>query len=287
MTRYIAFLFFCGLAVPAYAQSPNTAALVIEVIDQTGDAVPGAVITVANAATGDVRETASGAQGSATIGALPVAGTYTVRVAKTGFTADDLRNIVLRAGETAVVRVKVRAGGGTTEVTVYGTTEGVGRDPQLGVRLDNQRIEETPNLGRKITALPLLNAAFRSAKGTGDLFLNNPLFVANAGGRRQTTVAIDGATGDEPWGRQSMFANVPEAAVQEMAVLSSAFSSEFGWTSSSALNIVTKSGSNQFKAEVLFLGRPAGPQGDSVDLDGTIISTADGSSAGRPSSPTR
>src|SRR5207302_3223471 len=103
--------------------------------------------------------------------------------------------------------------GGKSEVTVYGTTEGVRTDPELGTRLDAQEINETPILGRKISALPLLNAAMRPAKGTGDLFLNAVYFVTGAGGRRQADFVVDGATGDEPWGRQTMFSTIPVGAV--------------------------------------------------------------------------
>ena len=55
---------------------------------------------------------------------------------------------------------------------------------------------------------------------------------------------LDGASNDEGWGRQTMLATVPVGAVQEVAVLSNAFSAEFGWTAGPALNIVTKSGTN-------------------------------------------
>ena len=41
---------------------------------------------------------------------------------------------------------------------------------------------------------------------------------------------LDGASNDEGWGRQTMLATVPLGAVQEMTVLSNAFSAEFGWT---------------------------------------------------------
>jgi hypothetical protein len=47
-------------------------------------------------------------------------------------------------------------------------------------------------------------------------------------------------------------------AIQEMTVLTNAFSSEFGWTSGPALNIVTKSGTNSFHGEGLFMSRPGG-----------------------------
>ena len=48
------------------------------------------------------------------------------------------------------------------------------------------------------TSVPLLNAAFRPAKGTGDLFVNATYFVTGAGGRRQPAVTIDGATSGAP-----------------------------------------------------------------------------------------
>ena len=72
--------------------------------------------------------------------------------------------------------------------------------------------------------------------------LNATYFVTGVGGRRQTTVTLDGANNDEGWGRQTAIATVPIGAIQEMNVLSNAFSSEFGWTSGPALNIVTNRG---------------------------------------------
>ena len=82
--------------------------------------------------------------------------------------------------------------------------------------------------------------------------------MTGAGGRREATFAIDGATGDEPWGRQTMFSTIPVGAVLEMNALSSAFSAEYGWTASPAINVVTKSGTNTLRGEVLYLGRPGG-----------------------------
>jgi hypothetical protein len=107
-----------------------------------------------------------------------------------------------------------------------------------------------------VTTLPLLNSAFRQAKGTGDLFVNATYFVTGVGGRRQTTVLLDGANNDEGWGRQTAIATVPLGAIQEITALSNAFSSEFGWTSGPALNIVTKSGTNSLHGEGLFMIRP-------------------------------
>jgi hypothetical protein len=156
------------------------------------------------------------------------------------------------------VKVRVVVSGGQSEVTVFGTTEGVRADPQIGIGLESKRIDETPILGRKVSTLPLLNSAFRQGKGTGDLFVNQTYFITGVGSRRATTFVLDGASNDEGWGRQTAVATVPMGAVQEFNVLTNAFSAEYGWTYGPALNIVTKSGTNEFHGEGVYMLRPGG-----------------------------
>src|SRR6202158_3765447 len=248
------------ICAAAFAQSPNTATMIVVVVDKTGAIVKDAKVSVINNATGAVREAVSGGNGSATIPALSLTGTYTAGVSKAGFGNEGLKDITLRSGETATLQVKLLVGSEKAGVTIYGTAEGVRADAQIGRRLDSQQIDETPILGRKVTTLPLLNSAFRQAKGTGDLFVNQTYFVTGAGSRRTTTTTLDGANNDEAWGRQTMIATVPLGAIQEMTVLSNAFSSEFGWTAGPALNIVTKSGTNSLHGEALYMNRPGGMQ---------------------------
>lgn len=244
------------LVTTVSAQSPNTASMIVVVVDQAGAVIKDARVSVVNAATGAVREAVSGTDGRATFSALPLTGTYTLSVSKDGFGNEEQKDIALRAGETATLKVKLLVGTEKAEVTVFGTAEGVRSDSQIGRRLDTEQIDETPILGRKASTVPLLNSAFRQAKGTGDLFVNQTYFVTGAGSRRTTTTTLDGANNDEAWGRQTMIATIPLGAIQEMTVLSNAFSAEFGWTAGPALNIVTKSGTNGFHGEGLFMGRP-------------------------------
>ncbi len=256
-------------AMPAAAQSPNTASMIVVVADQNGAVVPDAKVSVVNTATGDAREAVSGSDGSATIAALSLTGTYTVGVSKDGFGSEERTDITLRSGETATLKVTLLVGSEKAEVTVYGTTEGVRADPQIGLPLRSSQIDETPILGRKATTLPLLNSAFRQGKGTGDLFVNATYFITGVGSRRATTFTLDGANNDEGWGRQTAIATVPLGAIQEITILSNAFSSEFGWTSGPALNIVTKSGTNDFHGEALYLLRPGGSwQAKTFSTDG-------------------
>jgi outer membrane receptor protein involved in Fe transport len=245
----------------ASAQTSDTSTLRGRVVDQTGAAIVGATVTAANEATGLRRAAQTDGAGYYALAGLPLTGRYTLTAEMTGFAPHDVKDIELRAGEAPTVDVTLDPSGGSSEVTVYGTAGGVQSDsPQLGTRLDQRKIEETPILGRKLTNLPFLNSAVRPARGTGDLFLNNTLFVINGNGRRQTTFTIDGSTGDDAWGRQTIFTNIPFAAVQEFTVLTNAFSAEYGRTTGSAVNVVTKSGTNDFHGEGLFLWRPSGIQ---------------------------
>ena len=244
------------LIVPMAGQSPNTASLTVVVVDPSDAVVNDASISVTNAATGAVRAASTGSGGTATIPALPLTGSYSVRVTKGGFGEEQVQDIALRAGETATIRVKLQVGAASSSVTVYGTTEGVRADPEIGISLESSQIDATPVVGRKLSSISLLNSAFRQAKGTGDLFVNQTYVATGAGSRRTATTMVDGANNDEAWGRQIAMSTLPMSAVEEMSVLTTAFSSEYGWTSGPALNIVTKSGTNALHGEGIYVARP-------------------------------
>src|ERR1051326_9029122 len=210
--------------LPLAAQSPNTAALVVVVSDPTGAVVKGAKVSVVNSATGAVREATTAADGSTTIAALPLTGKYKIDVSKEAFGNQELTDVDLRSGETATIRVTLQVGPAHAEVTVIGTAEGVRTDPEIGRSIDGPQIDETPILGRKLSSVPLLNSAFRQGKGTGDLYTNQTFVITGAGSRRTVTSTVDGSNNDEVWGRQMPMSTLPISAVQEMTVLSNAFS---------------------------------------------------------------
>lgn len=254
-------LVFLIQTLVASAQTPETATIRGQVLDSAGGAVSGVNIDVSNDRTGVRRQATTDSNGFYSIAALPLTGQYDLTASKGGFADQHTSNLQLKAGVTAMVNITLKAGGGTSEVTVYGTTEGVRTDsPQISSRLDLTKIENTPILGRKLTNLPLLDSAVRTARGTGDLFLDATLFVVNGSGRRQTSFSIDGASGDDEWGRQTIFTNLPFSSLQEVTVLTNAFSAEYGRTTGSVVNVVTRSGTNSFHGDFLALWRPAGIQ---------------------------
>lgn len=256
------------LAAPAVAQTVNTGTVVVVVTDSTGAVLPGATVTLTNADTGAKRATNTNADGSATFAELPVTGSWVLGVSLNAFVPQpDAQDFHLRAGESATAKVVMQVSGKAV-VDVVGTTQGVSANPQAGEHLDSKQIDETPILGRKISSVPLLNAAFRPGKGTGDLFVNTTYVATGAGGRRETTTTVDGADIDEPWGRQTGVVTVPIGAVQEIAALTNSFTAEYGWTAGPAVNVVTKSGSNTLAGEGLFMARPSGTEAKNFSPDG-------------------
>src|SRR5262249_22143225 len=167
-------------AVGIVAQTPDVAGVRGRVVDQTGAASPETSIQITNQMTGLHRETRTDASGYYSIAALPLTGGYRLVADKAGFAAQEVAGIELRAGETASIDITLRPAGSHSEVTVFGTAVGVRSDsPELGRPLDLRKIDESPIFGRNITQLPLLDSAVRPARGTGDLFLDNTLFVIN------------------------------------------------------------------------------------------------------------
>jgi hypothetical protein len=254
---------FSLLLAAAQAQTPGIGAIRGQVLDSAGAPVAGAEVTVINEATGFSRTTRTDARGLYSLPELPLTGTYRIQAQGEGLSPQEQSGIQLRAGQTAAIDVVLNPAKVEAAITVYGAAGGVQTGtPQLGDRFDTTRIQETPIIGRKLTSLPLLDSAVRSARGTGDLFLNNTLFVINGGGRRQAGFTIDGSTADDAWGRQTIFTNVPLGAIQEFTVLTSSFSAEYGRSAGGAINLVTRTGTNDLRGDVVALYRPGSLQAD-------------------------
>src|SRR6185312_8496609 len=204
---------------------------------------------------GTERSTRSDASGRFSFSGLPI-GPYSLTVHKEKF-GDLNSKITLIGGTDANVTLQLNVSNVETEIVVTGTAGEVRADqPQLGDRLGPEQVQDIPLLNNRITFLPLLNAANRPAINQGDVFINQNLFTTNGSGRRQTSFVVDGTTGNDSWGRQTIFSNIPRVAVQEMTVLENAFSAEYGATTGGVVNIVTKTGGPHYHSDLIGLWRP-------------------------------
>ena len=255
MSRLLPTLALFLSAVFLAAQTPDTAIVRGQVLDQTRAAISGAEVKITNIHLGTERTTQSDSSGHFSFYGLAI-GSYTLTVHKSQF-ADRTRALTLIGGTDADVTLQLSVSDVQTEVDVTGTAGEVRADmPQLGDRLGPEQVQELPLLNNRISFLPLLNAANRPAINQGDIFMNQNLFTTNGSGRRQTSWVVDGATGNDSWGRQTIFSNVPRVAVEEMTVLENAFSSEFGATTGGVVNIVTRTGGRNYHGDLIGVWRP-------------------------------
>jgi Carboxypeptidase regulatory-like domain len=260
------------LTPPIKAQTPDTATLQGLVTDEAGADVSNAAVTVRNSATGTQRAVETDGTGHFEIPGLPIFGTYSLTVKKTGFATGEAADLSLIAGTAATVKIELNIAEQEAEVTVNGTVGEVRSDePQLGIDVSATQAQEMPLYSRRITYLPLLESANRPAINQGDVFMNEELFTTNGAGRRQTWFEIDGSNAVDTWGRQTIFTDLPVDSIQEMTVLTNAFSAQYGLTAGSVINIVTNSGSKDFHGHLLFMDRPS--EGE-AKLSGFSPSTA-------------
>ena len=247
---WVILLTFSFFSLQVSAQTPDTAVVRGSVVDQSHALVAGADITITSQRTGLKRTVQTDASGKFSVSGLPIGGEYEISAQKQGF-ALATSNVTVIGGATAEMDFQLSPAQDKTEITVTGAVGEVRTDlPQIGDRLGTQQIEETPLLNRRITYLPMLNAANRPAINQGDVFMNQNLFTTNGTGRRQAWFEVDGGNSVDLWGRQTIFTNLPLDAVDEMNVLTSPFSAEYDQvravpsTSSPAAEVITITGAS-------------------------------------------
>src|SRR5690349_12602186 len=278
MPRKVAapFLLLLLAVYSLHSQTPDTATIRGETRDPSFAVVSGATVTISNELTGLKRTVSTDASGRFSFPGLPVAGSYTLVATKSGFAEAKIEGLTLVAGRTAEMNLQFTVEREAVKIDVTGVVGGVLTDePQLGERISSTQAQATPLLNRRISYLPLLDSANRPALNQGDAFMNQNLFTTAGAGRRQTSFELDGSTGNDSWGRQTLFTNVPLASVEEMTVLENSFSAAYGSSMGGVVNVVTKSGGSQYHGEFLGAFRP--PQ-TAATLSGFTPATVNGNS---------
>src|SRR5258707_13431680 len=89
----------------------------------------------------------------------------------------------------------------------------------------------------------------------------NEVLTTNGAGRRQAWFELDGANSVDMWGRQTIFTNIPLIAVEEMSVLTNAFTAAYGGGTRAVVNIVTRRGGDKSHGQLPELSGPAAAEG--------------------------
>lgn len=267
-----AVLLLFTLIVPAFGQL-GTAGISGTVLDASGAAVSGARVVVTNTATGQAREANTDAFGVYTIQNLAPA-TYEVRVEAQGFAASIVERVELRVGEIPSVNVSLQAAG-ATEVVHVTANDALGVDTttsQVDGVISERTLQNLPLNGRNFLDLAFLIPGNTPAPNF-DPTKTNTINISSAGQLgRGGNLAVDGGdNNDDVVG--GALQNFPQDAIQEFQIITNRFSADIGRSASSAINIVTKSGSNELHGSGAFFFRNDDLSALPATLDRTTVAT--------------
>lgn len=246
--------FSLALLAPLYAADP-TGSIAGTVVDPTNAPVPKARITATNTGTGLNRETLTASDGGFVFPLLPV-GIYNVGVEVPGFRRFEQRAVRVTADASVTVPVTLQVGDLAEAVTVEAHAELVEtRSGALGQVVTQQKITELPLNGRNAATLVLLSPGTAdlgasNSRGAGDVlhsadYPGAQAITSNGSRSEGVNFFLDGASNLDPWTNvNNPFPN-PDA-LEEFSVQTNNYSAEYGRASGAVVNIVTKSGTNQF-----------------------------------------
>src|SRR3989454_1434716 len=233
------------------AAQGTTAQITGTVKDQSGAVLPGVEIAVTQTATGAKRTAVSNETGNYVLASLPP-GPYMLEAALPGFKTYVQSGIVLQVGASPAINVVLQIGQVTDQVEVQANAALVEtHSTGIGTVVDNQRILELPLNGRNVTELVFL-AGTATLGGSG--FLNSvrnypTIMISVAGGiSNWTAYNFDGVAHNDAYNSLNLPLPFPDA-LQEFKVESNALPAQYGVHASANVNVVTKSGTNDFHGD--------------------------------------
>jgi|DewCreStandDraft_4_1066084.scaffolds.fasta_scaffold08369_2 hypothetical protein len=258
LTRPLLLLCLLALAGGLLLGQSYTASIRGTVTDATGAAVPGAKITVTEAERNIPRSTVTDEAGRYFVTALPP-GRYTLSIEASGFKRYIQADFPLAVQQQATIDVQLQVGEVTTAVEVTGAAPLLNTTiASLGQVVENKYILALPNLGRDSLVLAYLTPGVVGSAGRrGD---TNTNFVANGARNSTSDVLIDGVTSttvEQNSGITDLKYKPSVDAVQEFKMQTNFFPAEYGQTGGAVINMVTRSGTNDFHGTGYYFFRHA------------------------------
>ena len=240
------------------AQSATTGALTGTVSDPSGAVVVGAMVTATNVATGQSRSATTDTNGLYKISLLPPAN-YSLKFSASGFKTIEVPSVTVDVTETVTVNRSLELGAQTQQITVESTVETIqAQNATVGGLVSGETVTDLPLSTRNYTQVidlspgVVANVATATAVGNGTMDIN-----VNGSGSDQNTYMMDGVIttnyGSGGAAQSGSYAGIPipnPDSIQEFKVQTSQYDAAYGQNPGANVNVVTKSGTNQFHGSV-------------------------------------
>ena len=249
---FFAFAALLALSPTGNAQIAGTGNIQGTVTDSTGAFVPKAAVTLTDESTHVARATTSDNAGVYVFPGVPIS-TYDLSVTAQGFKTYEQKGIVLEVGSSIAVNASLAVG--TAEMKVEVQSEGLQlqtEDATFKQTIDREAVTEMPLNGRQMTQLINLSGGSNIAPAgdfTGSKYSYQTISVSIAGGGGNTTLwRLDGGDNQDYMGNGNLPYPFPDA-VSEFSVESTDLGAQDGGHVGGLVNVVTKSGTNQYHGE--------------------------------------
>jgi hypothetical protein len=244
MVRMLTLLACLAASLPLLAQSDRGAVTGI-VIDASGALIPGAKITLTNAASGFKTDTVSTGTGNYTLPGLP-AGMYALQVESAGFSRYEQTNITVQVAVTTRVEVKLKVGTATESVQVTAESSLLKtEDGEVSFTVTGDQLNELPiNFGIGAGAIRNPLSFAQLVPGASINGWNNITINGSNGGFKILYEGQESSSSLDPRVSDEMQPSVE--SISSFSLQTSNFSAEFGTVGSGLFNFTSKSGGNQY-----------------------------------------
>lgn len=241
--------------IPQKLTAQATGQIAGVVTDASGSAVPGATVEVTNIATNVTRAVKSGSDGLYTVPLL-LPGQYRVKASMAGFSTLLRDGIDVLVSGTARVDLQLQVGQVTEQVTTTAAAALVEtRDATLGIVVEQKKVVDLPLNGRNFAQLGTLmpgvvapppSLGGQDGNATVGGFGNvTGSFNVNGQRNQSNNFMLDGAANNDSF-NSGFVMRPPPDAIQEFKILTHSFGAEYGRNAGSVVNVVTKSGTNEW-----------------------------------------
>ncbi|HSL16997.1 MAG TPA: TonB-dependent receptor [Methylomirabilota bacterium] len=245
-----------GLAAVAGAQGVTTGSLSGVVTDPNGEPLPGVTVAATLSATGTRYTAVTDAMGVFRIINTRVGGPYEVTADLPGFKPQTANDVRVLLGETTFLEMTLQLEAATGEIVVVGQASDLINPTRMGVAssVSERTLDSMPTVERNLYDFARTNPVFSTFSPEEDAT------VLSVAGRnpRYNNISIDGAVNNDVFGLaasgtpggQSRVQPIQLDAVQELQLVTSSFDVRQGGFTGGSVNVITKSGSNEFHGGV-------------------------------------